>query len=275
MIRMSRFKTIGIACLVLTSALVGVQVPRSEASATPFGAILKSHHFNMCSGVCGNRTNVRNLVQFFMASDGPHTVSLNEACLADVLAIQAQMGWPGPGYYEATETSACPFVSGWGNSFGNAAFVVGNNVVPSGGPFFEQKPGATEIRGYACAKGDTYIGPLVSCAAHLLNNDVPRAQTQGSEYSFWVASDPRTNYPLRILSGDMNLTSGQLPPVFPGYYGSIVTGYTFTAPSPSSKIDHIFILNPNLTYQFPGSARYCDFSSTNYSDHCYIFGKYQ
>jgi len=80
--------------------------------------------------------------------------------------------------------------------------------------------------------------------------------------------------PLRVLAGDYNLTPTQRPAVYSpestSAFNRVPIHYTFPASGTTSTIDYIHILKPQLN-STSLAGKVCD---DGYSDHCYIYGRY-
>jgi len=261
--------------LIVASSMSECRVP---ADATPFRIKIRSQEFNQCAAACGNRVAATDLAIFFV-NDGfrgtqkADTLALVETCLADALRVSQETGFPGPGFWHARTVSSCPVVPGWGRAWGNASFVVGIGTQTYGVGYGSQHPqDAPETRGLACSRGQTFIGPLVSCATHLTARSSAIARDQAFDFAVATAFNPISNASFRVMAGDYNLTPSQLPSVFASSFTALATSSTFPSPSPTKKIDYVHVQNPNVTVQWP--ARYCSFSASSVSDHCYVDGSY-
>lgn len=257
--------------LLLASIIVPLQ-----AGATPFGVELRSHQFNLCDAACSKPNPSENLVIFMMAAEGPHTVSLNELCYATASTIASARSVT-VALYQARATPNCPVSFTGTRAFGNGAIVAGSPSphVIAGGSFPSQSPPSpTEVRGYVCTRGNTYVGYLVSCSGHLKNSDTTTAYNQANEYAFLVAANGTMAQPLRILAGDFNLTPTQRPPVYypesASSFNRIIINLTLPASGPTTTFDYIHVLKPQLTSASVAS-KVCD---NGYSDHCYLYSRY-
>jgi hypothetical protein len=263
---------LGLIALVSIGTLL-VPVP---ANATPFGVEIRSHQFNLCDAACNKPNPPEDMVTFMMALEEPHTVSLNELCFATSSSISAARRVT-IALYQSRTTPNCP-ISGFGTrGFGSGAVVAGSTSPPvaTAGAYPTQQPASpNEVRGYACIRGTTYVGHLVSCSAHLKNGDAAIARRQANEYAFLVAATPSMAQPLRVLAGDFNLTPTQRPPIyFPESSSSFrrpIINLTIPADDPTTTYDYIHVLKPQLT-SVSVASRVCD---GGYSDHCYLYSRY-
>lgn len=198
----------GLAVGLLIAGAVPVGVA-PKADATPFGVQLRSVQFNLCESYCApgrsasNHPKFRamNLMQLFT----PHTASFNEICFSTAVELSPTIGVQ-LSFYESTNGAAhCPS-SPWGKSFGSATVVAGTSQVGFGASFNAQHATSpAEVRGYTCRRGETWVGYIVSCSAHMKNQNEGVAFQQANEYSFMVHLSSSMGKPMRVLSGDFNL----------------------------------------------------------------------
>lgn len=191
-----------------------------------------------------------------------------------LLRVSSETGFASPGFWKAIEVQSCPIVPGWGRARGNASFVVGTDIQTYGVAYPSQHPeDGPEVRGYACSRGSTYIGPIVSCSTHLTFRHVVTTQAQSYEFAVYSVFNPISNADFRIMAGDFNLAPTQLLSVYPTSFVAMASGATFPTPSPATKIDYIHVQNPNVNSQT--ATRLCAYSKATISDHCYVHGAYQ
>ena len=253
----------------MTVAL-GTVARSAPVAATPFGAEFRSHQYNLCEVACTKPNDPEDMVVWMMSGSGPHTTSLNEVCIATARRIANQTTGGGFTWYGARRHPGCPNVSGPNSAwFGNATLVAGINVDWDAGSYFEQADDATEIRGWVCRRTNTYVGYVVGCSTHLHYVE-STALTQANEYAFWVANSSAVNYPMRVLSGDLNIfPPGDRPPIYQGpnrAYDWVATGDTVDG---GEVIDYVHVAEPQFSSGF--GQRVVDFS---YSDHVYVYTKY-
>jgi hypothetical protein len=261
------------AALVGAGSVVGVAPTAAPVAATPFGAQVRSQQYNLCDAACNRPDPPANLVIWMTAAEAPHTVSLNELCRKSLEDIQNATGL-GISFYQSRTSNNCPIASNGQRGFGNGTIVSGTMQDDDGGPFFEQWPGVVEIRGWVCRRGSTYIGWIVSCSAHMYNDDVGTAQTQASEYAYWVSLAPHSNHPMRVLGGDFNLSPTQRPAAFWGsssVYSRPIINLTLPSEGPTRTVDYMHVFNPQYNYS-EENGKNCAWS---YSDHCYIWSAYR
>ena len=232
------------------------------------------HHYNLCSARPGcpndQGLNAQAIATWNWGAAGGWSLSINEACLADMVYISNGVGQPYDPYIADTTVPACATtVPGW---FGNAIIAAGARRGPAVPYQFAKQetgtnnctPGVHECRGMICIPVDTYVGPYATCSAHFENNNVSVAQAQEAEYLYVLATSPATKNIDRIASGDFNLTPSQLH-YFPNAYRSVNNQNSIPASSPTTKFDYIWVNNGAITNFL--SSRWCDAAA---SDHCWM-----
>lgn len=226
----------------------------------------KAHQFNIWGNVGwgGTGQTSADLVVFLVAASDPKpmSVSTEEVCSDQYLRLQDDLGDLG---YVAIRTITVN-VGGSCGYYGNAMFLLGSKVTdatfvpPNLEVEYAQQSG--ELRKFECQRMTTLIGPYTACTTHLAPASVYVNQSAElrSTMDYLYPNDRR------LAAGDWNYTN---PSGWPTNYWDIdPTGsFTFTASSPSSRIDYAWGVKTNFPSARSGGA-YC---SQAYSDHCYAW----
>ena len=261
-----------VVVVVMSAAVAGGFIAPEPVAATPFGVQIRSQQYNLCDAACNRSDPPANLVIWMAVQEAPHTVSLNELCRASLEEIQAATGL-GISFYQSRTTENCPLASNGQRGYGNGTIVSGTMQDDDGGPFFAQQSGTPEVRGWVCRRGSTFVGWVVSCSAHMYSGSISIAQSQASEYAYWVSMAAHSNHPMRVLAGDFNLTPTERPSAFWGsssVYSRPIITLTYPAEGPNKTFDYIHVRDPQLTAT-ELIGKNCAWS---YSDHCYLWSEY-
>lgn len=265
--------------LVAGGLLVGA-APIEAAPAAPdyYAVTIKTHSFNMCStnfANCGSQGGVaaRDLVHWFKNSDGPWTIALQEMCGADIQDLVNRTGMPGHMGVAKNPAASCP---GLDKTYGNGVLRSGSLAASAIAFRFPTQevlpcyPSQRECRIAVCAPMNSYAGVLNTCSAHLENTDRPDyGEPQANEYIYWVnaASQPGG----KIMAGDFNLDPNQIPNVFYSQYWRAPQQNTFKANGLFEQIDYVWHDRAHSLNNLLRSP-HCNIY---YSDHCYVFSKFQ
>jgi hypothetical protein len=255
-----------------------VEAPSIRLAAAA-GYTINPHHYNVLgsNGTTSQRFNARDLALYLFDLDQGWSLSLNEACSADTLhLVDKSSRLSGRLFGETAANTNC----GGGAEYGTAILTIGNVV----GLGYEKQyttqsvsgcnVAVSECRKMVCLQFDVYGLITTSCSTHLTprrasdgSTEIPRKQA--NDYAYFSTIYAGSTF--RIMSGDFNLLTNELPPTFyqnnrDGTYGNTFNVLT----SLIYKFDYIWIQNGGGGSLVQGREAIC--SRRDASDHCYTVG---
>jgi hypothetical protein len=266
----------------LTTSPAEMETPRIGLAAAA-GYTITPHHYNALgsNGTVTQRFNARDLALFLFEADQGWSLSYVEACLGDVISLVLDSGRLTQKLFGGTarETNC-----GEGAVFGTAIMTIGNLVPDAQDPDYAWTyttqlaspcsiANGDECRKMVCLRFDVFGIVTASCSTHLAprrsDGSTVVSEKQANDYAF--LSTVFAGGTFRIMSGDLNLLTNELPPTYyqnnrDGTYGdtfNVITGLT-------QKIDYIWIQNGGGGQLVLGRAANC--SRRDASDHCYTAG---